>query len=244
MWELSELKQMVFIDIETTTGKSSYQEVIGDNPALDQYWQLKHKQLKASEPEGLADVESAVQMYERMAALHPEWGKIVCISIGQLKFNESGEPVDFACRSYYSDDEKQLLSEFNDAAAKIINRYPSIKWVGHNVRGFDMPYIVKRSIVNGVKVPRAFHFHSLKPWESPLIDTQEVWRFGGWNTAKLGLIAEILGIPSPKQDLEGSMVSQVYWQGGNLERIKDYCEADIKATANVILKMSGIDILS
>ena len=82
-----------------------------------------------------------------------------------------------------------------------------------------------------------------KPWENCLLDTQEVWKFGGWNSGKLGLLTEILGIPSPKEDLEGIMVSGVYWEGGNLERIKDYCEKDILATANLMLKISYLPIV-
>lgn len=243
MYEVSELKQMVFIDIETTTGKASYDEVLEDNPALDQYWQLKYKQLKASEPENLADVTTASEMYPRMAALYPEWGKIVCISIGQIKFTEDGEPVDFSAKSFYNDDEATLLEEFNETARKIMSKYPNMIWVGHNIKGFDLPYILRRSLVHQIKVPRAFYLHKQKPWENCLLDTQDVWKFGSWNSAKLGLISEILNIPSPKQDLEGSMVSQVYWEGGNLARIKDYCEMDIKATANVMLRVSYLPIL-
>lgn len=243
MYEVSELKQMVFIDIETTTGKKTYDEVISENPSLDQYWELKTKQLRAGEPEELGDLDKN-QMYPKMAALFPEWGKIVCISIGQLKFDESGNPVDFSAKSYYSDDERELLEEFNEVARKIMTKYPNMQWVGHNIKGFDMPYIIRRSLIHGIRVPKAFHLHKQKPWEGCLLDTQDVWKFGSWNSAKLGLISEVLGIPSPKQDLEGSMVSQVYWEGGNLERIKDYCEMDILATANLMLKVSYLPIIT
>lgn len=242
MYEVSELKQMVFIDIETTTGKSTYSEVIEENPALDQYWKLKSNQLKSSEPETLKDIHTAEEMYPRMAGLYPEWGKIVCISIGQIKFDEEGNPITFNAKSFYSDDEKELLEQFNETARKIMIKYPQMLWVGHNIKGFDLPYIIKRSLVHDVKIPRAFYLHKQKPWENCLLDTQEIWKFGGWNSAKLGLISEILNIPSPKQDLEGSMVSQVYWEGGNLERIKNYCEMDIEATANILLRISGLPI--
>ena len=242
MYDVSELKQMVFIDIETTTGKKTYDDVIDENPALDQYWEVKCKQLKASEPIELGDLDKN-QMYPKMAGLYPEWGKIVCISIGQIKFNEDGEPVDFNATSYYDDNEQSLLEKFNDVARRIMSKYPNMQWVGHNIKGFDLPYIIKRSLVSGLAVPKAFHLHRQKPWENCLLDTQDVWKFGGWNSAKLGLISELLNIPSPKQDLEGSMVSQVYWEGNNLERIKDYCELDIKATANIMLKISGMSIV-
>jgi len=171
MYEVSELKQMVFIDIETTTGKKTYDEVISENPALDQYWELKSKQLKSNEPENLGGLDKN-QMYPTMAALSPEWGKIICISIGQLKFDEDGNPVDFSAKSYYGDDEEELLREFNEVARKIMIKYPNMQWVGHNVKGFDLPYILKRSIIHGIKVPKAFHLHKQKPWENCLIDTQ------------------------------------------------------------------------
>jgi len=241
MYEVSELKQMVFIDIETTTGKKTYNDVISENPAIEQYWDLKCKQLKASEPIELGNLENN-QIYPKMAGLYPEWGKIVCISIGQIKFDDDGDPVSFNAKSYYNDNEQTLLEEFTEVSRKIMSKYPQMKWVGHNIKGFDLPYIIKRSLINEVSVPKAFYLHKQKPWENCLLDTQDVWKFGGWNSAKLGLISEILNIPSPKQDLEGSMVSQVYWEGGNLERIKDYCELDIKATANILLKMSSIPI--
>jgi len=242
MYEVSELKQMVFIDIETTTGKKTYNEVINENPSLDQYWELKALQLRASEPEELGDLDKN-QMYPKKAALFPEWGKIICISIGQLKFDESGNPIDFSTKSYYGDDEAELLEEFNKVASQIMNKYPNMQWVGHNIKGFDMPYIIRRSLIHGIRVPKAFHLHKQKPWESCLLDTQDVWKFGSWNSAKLGLISELLGIPSPKQDLIGVMVSQVYWEGGNLERIKNYCEMDILATANIMLKVSYLPII-
>ena len=241
MYEVSELKQMVFIDIETTTRKKTYDEVIAENPAIDQYWELKCNQLRAAEQIELGDLDKN-QMYPKMAGLYPEWGKIVCISIGQIKFDEDGDPASFSAKSYYGDDEQTLLEEFTDVSRKIISKYPQMQWVGHNIKGFDLPYIIKRSLINEVKVPKAFYLHKQKPWENCLIDTQDIWKFGGYNSAKLGLISEILNIPSPKQDLEGSMVSQVYWEGGNLERIKDYCELDIKATANIMLKISSLPI--
>lgn len=152
-------------------------------------------------------------------------------------------PTKFSSTSYYGDNEKEILEQFTDIAGKIMSKYPKMQWVGHNIKGFDMPYIVKRCLVNGVSVPKDFHFQKRKPWENCLLDTMDIWKFGGYNTAKLGLIAEILGIPSPKDAMSGPEVNEYYWNG-RLEEIKIYCEKDVKATAEVMLKISGMPLLN
>jgi predicted PolB exonuclease-like 3'-5' exonuclease len=106
-----------------------------------------------------------------------------------------------------------------------------------------MPYIVKRCLINEVAVPKDFHFQKKKPWENCLLDTQDIWKFGGYNTAKLGLIAELLGIPSPKDAMSGPEVNEYYWDG-RLNEIKTYCEKDVKATAEIMLKISGMPLLN
>jgi len=242
MYNPEELKQMVFIDIETTTQTETFQETIDKNPALENYWAYKSLQLRQQNPEELGDIQDPHEMWPRMAGLWPEWGKIVCISFGQIKFDEYGMPYKFSCSSTYGDDEKKVLSNFMEFATKVMNKYPKMLWVGHNIKGFDMPYLVKRALVNEVAVPAAFHFQKQKPWENCLLDTQDIWKFGGWNSAKLGLIAEVMGIPSPKDAMEGSEVNEAYWNG-RLEEIKEYCEKDIKATAEVMLKISGMPLL-
>jgi hypothetical protein len=239
MYTADELKQMVFIDVETTTQTETLQELIDQNPKLEEYWNLKAMQYRESKPEEMVDFSDPNDMWPRMAGLWPEWGKIVCISIGQLKFDDYGMPLKFSSTSYYGHNEKKILEQFTDIAGKIMSKYPKMQWVGHNIKGFDMPYIVKRCLVNGVSIPKDFHFQKQKPWENCLLDTMEIWKFGGYNTAKLGLIAEILGIPSPKDAMSGPEVNEYYWSG-RLEEIKTYCEKDVKATADVMLKISGM----
>lgn len=243
MYTQDELRKMIFIDIETTTQTETLQELIDQNPNLEEYWNVKAMQARESKPEELAEFTNPHDMWPRMAGLYPEWGKIVCISMGQLQFDETGHPNDFKAVSYYGNDEKQLLQDFLQTAAKITQKYPDMKWVGHNIKGFDMPYIIKRALINGIPVPKAFHLQKQKPWENCLLDTMDIWKFGGWNSAKLGLISELLGIPSPKDAMSGPEVNEYYW-AGRLEEIKTYCEKDIKATAEIMLKIGGLPLLT
>jgi len=152
-------------------------------------------------------------------------------------------PIGFTAKSYYGDNEKELLSNFMKIAGGIMQKKSSMKWAGHYIKGFDIPFIIKRCVINQVPVIRQFHLHKLKPWETCLIDTKEVWSFGSWgNSARLGHLAEILDIPTPKEEIKGSEVNAAYWNG-QLEEIKEYCERDIKATADLMLRLSGIPII-
>lgn len=241
MYTIDELKQMIFIDIETVNQTKTWQEKIDENPELEEYWNLKTLQLVEQNPTELKDFSDPHKMWPRMAGLYPEWGKIVCISMGQIQFDETGFPNGFKAVSFDNADEKVLLKEFLDMSSKIMQKYPQMKWVGHNIKGFDAPYIIKRALINALQVPKHFHLQKQKPWENCLLDTQDIWKFGSWNSAKLGLISEVLGIPSPKDCMSGPEVSEYYYDG-RLDEIKTYCEKDIKATANIILKIAGMPI--
>jgi len=238
MYTLDELKSMVFIDIETTAQTETLQEVLDAKPNLEQYW-LEYYEKQSKD---IPDLEWDA-MYKKMAPLSPEWGKIVCISIGQLKFDETGMPNGFSSKSYYGDDEKELIRDFMKVAGQIMVKKPGVKWVGHYIKGFDIPFIIKRAIINQIPVIRQFHLQKLKPWETCLIDTKEVWQFGNWSGgARLGHITELLDIPTPKDEIMGHQVNGAYWSG-RLEEIKTYCEKDIKATGDLMLRLSGIPIV-
>lgn len=242
MYTLDELKNMLFVDIETASSHSdweSYTDSLESNSNMGKWWSEKCDFIRKDRAD-LKDLSDG-EMYQSEAALYPEWGRIICISIGQIRVDEN-ENMKFAAKTFYEGDEKQIIEDFNETLKKIFFKIPNIKLVGHNVRGFDIPYICKRSIVNGVAIPRQLHMQKIKPWESCLLDTAEIWKFGGWNGAKLGVICELIGIPSPKEKMEGGEVGREYYKG-NIDKIVEYCERDIKATANVMLKMSGLEII-
>ena len=238
MYGLEELKQMVFVDIETTTQKETLQDLIDENPNLLEYWQYKSMQCREQNQTELKDIKDDHEMYPRMAGLYPEWGRVVCISIGQIKFNEHGDPISFGKKSFYGEDEKTIVEEFMTTASKIFANYPKMNFVGHNVKGFDLPFLIKRAIIHGIRIPQQFWLQKQKPWENCLLDTYEIWKFGGYNSAKLGLLTELLAIPSPKDLMAGPEVNRYFWQG-RIEEIKDYCEKDIEASANLMLRLSG-----
>lgn len=243
MYRQDELKQLLFIDIETAASHSDYQEFahsLSANSQMATWWSEKCMFIRKDRPE--LETKSDEEIYNIQSALFPEWGRIVCISMGQIKFNEEGRASDFKARSFYGDNEKELLKEFLQVLTAIFFKAPGVKLVGHNIKGFDVPYICKRAMIHGIELPKQLHMQKVKPWDSCLLDTADVWKFGGWNGAKLGVICEVLGIPSPKEQMEGGQVSAEFYKG-NIQQIMEYCERDIKATADVMLKLSGMTIL-
>ena len=240
MYSASELKTMLFIDIETTAQYKTLNDLKSSNKGLHDLWLQKADQIKSYENQksDLSDED----FYQSNASLHPEFGKIVTISIGQIQFDEIGMPQHSKIKSYYGDDEYTILSDFNQTLGAVFNKNGNVQLTGHNIKKFDAPWIIKRCLINGITPTAKLHLQKQKPWENCLLDTLEVWKFGGYNGASLGILCNVLGIPTPKDDISGSDVNRVYWEGG-LERIKDYCEKDVLATMNVMLKMSSMELI-
>lgn len=240
MYTQQDLKGYLFIDIETASQYRSLDELTKENPRLAEQWTKKAENVRKFEHgmEGFSDEE----LYEKTSAWFPEFGKVICISIGQIKFNEYGESQMANIRSFYGEDEKVLLEEFNGVMQAVFNKNPNVKLLGHNIKQFDMPWLVRRSLINRLPVPRQFHFQKQKPWENCLEDTYEIWKFGGRSGASLDTICTVLNIPSPKEKMNNDEVSDNYWNG-MIETIKDYCEDDVKATMNVMLSLSGFSYL-
>lgn len=244
MYTISDLKNMLFLDIETAASHENYQEFLNSlsaNSQMGDWWSEKCMFIRKDRPE--LENKTDEEIYNIQAALFPEWGRIVCISMGQIKFDEDSNPVDFRARSFYGTDEKDILTEFLQVLTAVFFKAPGVKLVGHNIKGFDIPYICKKAMMNGIQLPTSLHMQKVKPWENCLLDTADIWKFGGWNGAKLGVVCEVLGIPSPKEQMEGGQVSSEFYKG-NIQHIMEYCERDVKATANVLLRLSNMDILS
>ena len=181
---------------------------------------------------GIADTMDKVA-FEQSAALYPEYGRVVCIAWAM---------GDDEVRSELYLDEVETLAAFADILARISRE---TKLCGHNIKGFDVPFLRKRYLLNGLPVPRLLRVGTLKPWEQPYIDTAELWAGGGKRDfSSLELLCDLLDIPQPKTDLTGAEVSELFWQvvqervpphalsaegEARLERIETYCRADVVA---------------
>jgi uncharacterized protein YprB with RNaseH-like and TPR domain len=225
------VEDVMFLDIETVPESSSYELL---SPAMQSLWDKKSKQFRTTDQTGQ-------DVYER-AGIYSEFGKIICISVGLIR---EKNPFIFRLKSFYGKDEKPLLSEFSGMLSKFSGNHKEPVLCAHNGKEFDFPYIARRMIINGLIIPEILDNAGKKPWEIKLLDTMDLWKFGDYkNYTSLDLLTSILGIPTPKDDIDGSMVAGVYYNEDNLQRIVQYCEKDVLAIGRILLRFMnqpGID---
>ncbi len=220
------LDEILFLDIETVPQQPSFDDL---DDAFKHLWDKKSSHFRKPD-------ENAADTYSR-AGIYAEFGKIICISTGYLHLN-NGE-YHFRVKSFYSDNESGLLLEFNNMVNSFASK-KNIQLCAHNGKEFDFPYIARRMLVNGITLPTVLDIAGKKPWEVNFIDTLELWKFGDYKSyTSLELLTKIFGIPTPKDDIDGSMVADVYWKENNLARIATYCEKDVLAIAQLFLKYRG-----
>jgi len=223
---MTDSRKILFLDIETVTGFSDYQQ-------LDSKWQ----ELWVAKSKFYAQQHielSEAQIYEDRAGIFAEFGKIVCISVGTLH-NEG-----IRLKSILGE-ESAILREFFELVNSHFSDPQKHGFCGHNIREFDLPYICRRAVIHQIQIPQILQLSGKKPWETNyVIDTLEMWKFGDLkNFTSLDLLAACLQLPSSKSDISGKDVSRVFWRENDIQRISKYCISDVALTANVYLRLSG-----
>ncbi len=223
----------LFLDIETVPQYPDYTDMPGDWKKL---WDHKASIIIKDK-----ENDNAASIYNR-AGIYAEFGKIVCISCGVLQ--GSGAERKMVLKSFYGEDEKVLLYAFGEMLAKWSSGEPKFL-CAHNGKEFDFPYLCRRMVINSIPIPGILQLSGKKPWEITHLDTLELWKFGDFKSyTSLNLLALSLGIPTPKDDIDGSMVWEVYWKEKNLSRIVEYCQKDVVTVAQILLRLGGEPLLS
>lgn len=223
------LENILFLDIETVPEVPYFSDLGETKQAL---WEHKSQYQRKED-------ESAEEFYER-AGIWAEFGKIICISVGYFIFR--GDLRQFRVTSFHGD-EITILKDFKNL---LISHFSENKHLlcAHNGKEFDFPYIARRMIINRIEIPYKLNLFGKKPWEVPHLDTLELWKFGDYKTyTSLKLLTNVLGIPSPKDDIDGSDVYRVYYEDQEIDRIVTYCEKDTIAVAQIFLRLRGDEIL-
>jgi DNA polymerase elongation subunit (family B) len=221
-------ENILFLDIETVPAYPNYKSVPEPYKKL---WDHKSKFLRREkESDGPSEIYHS-------AGIYAEFGKVICISAGYLRGGQ------FRVKSFAGHDEKLLLEEFSKLVVKYFNKKDSLL-CAHNGKEFDFPFIGRRMLVHGLPIPPILDLAGKKPWEVKLLDTMELWKFGDYkNFTSLTLLAFVFGIPTPKDDIDGSMVYKVYWEEKNMDRIITYCQKDVLTVAQILLRMQGKEMI-
>ena len=223
------LKDILFLDIETVPKYEHFNEL---SETMQFLWVSKAKKINSN--------EKAHKLYDR-AGIYAEFGKIICISVGFITKNKV-EESQLRLKSFYGKNEKKLLLEFREL---LHNSYKNKYLCAHNGKEFDFPYLARRMLINGIKLPEPLNIAGRKPWEIRHLDTLQLWKFGDYkHYTSLKLLTEIFSIPSPKDDIDGSMVKNVYYKDDNLNRIIKYCEKDVTATVQLFMRYRNSKLIS
>lgn len=229
MIEKIALDHILFLDIETVPEIENFHEL---NPIKQELFATKTQYQRK-------DDFTPEEFYER-AGIWAEFGKIICISVGY--FTLKSDVRHFRVTSFFGDEVK-ILKDFSNLLNNHFSQ-PQHLLCGHNAKEFDFPFIARRMIIHQLAIPMKLNLFGKKPWEVPHLDTMELWKFGDYKTfTSLKLLTNVLGIPSPKDDIDGSEVGKVFYIDKDLDRIITYCEKDVIAVAQVLLRLRREDLL-
>ena len=224
------LEHILFLDIETVPQFADYDSLDKPTKLL---WEAKTKYQRKEN-------FTPKEFYDR-AGIWAEFGKIICISVGYFKQKE--DPINFRVTSFYGE-EGDILKDFKNLLETHFNKSNHLL-CAHNGKEFDFPYIARRMVILGIDLPEKLNLFGKKPWEVPHLDTLELWKFGDYKTfTSLSLMAHVLGIQSPKDDISGEQVRDVFYKEKDIDRIVAYCEKDTVTVAQIILKLRNQDLLN
>jgi predicted PolB exonuclease-like 3'-5' exonuclease len=220
------LENLLVLDIETVRSHKLYEDM---PERLQAQWDRKSTFLRAD------DNESPKDLFEDRGGIYAEFGKVVSISVGF--FTYVGSDLSLRVKALFDEDEAILLNEFKELLQKFDSK--SLTLCGHNGKEFDFPYLCRRMLINNIKLPAVLDTSGKKPWEVNHLDTMEMWKFGDRkNFTSLELLATLFDIPTSKDAIDGSQVSNVYYEEQDLAKIAKYCSKDVVVTAQLLLKLN------
>ena len=221
---------VLFLDIETVPMVQNYEEL------PENFRPLWDKKASA----WIKDDETPKNHFNR-AGIYAEFGRIICISVGIIFYRHGKRHL--RLKSFSGHDEHALLTDFATMCHRSFGGAEHYL-CAHNGKEFDFPYIARRMLINGIGLPRLFDLAGRKPWEVKHLDTMELWKFGDYKSyTSLNLLTAVFGIPTPKDDIDGSQVAHVYYVEQNLPRIVTYCQKDVVAVAQLFMRYKGEDLI-
>ncbi len=224
------IRKVLFFDIETVGKTSTYDDLIKEDLRMSNLWAAWQEKYKESN----GDLTLG-ELWENKAGLHAEYGKVICVSFGYYD-----KDMNMKITSFYGNDEKEILTK----CVGVMNNADKngMYLGGHTIERFDVPFLWKRMLSNGITPPTIISVWDKKPWDLKFFDIAKVWSDGSWKESftSLDTMSAIFGVETPKGELKGSMVHHSYWVDGGIETIKTYCEGDVRATMEVANKLTEI----
>jgi DNA polymerase elongation subunit (family B) len=239
MFSVDELEELLFIDIETVCRFKTYEEFVEDNSKLASLFDLRMDTFLKDDEKNMSKEER----YFKKSSLFPEFSKILTISYGIVRYDKETGTYKKYVKNIIDKNEKVVLENFATMLNLATSKNKSLKFCGHNIDAFDIPFIIKRMLINGVKLPNKLILHRFKPWDFPTIDTMKIWKFGSFEWTSLDIVCTVMGVPSPKtEEVNNKVISDLYHSDDPdaLNKIHKYCNDDVDAVINLMLKFSEL----
>jgi hypothetical protein len=220
---LNNPERILFLDIETVSQHPSFD-------ALPSKWKL----LWAQKSLRLQPDAAPEETYHK-AGIYSEFGKIICICAGRYDCQKQTLSI----ITFNDNEESILLGKFSAWIKNTLTG--NVILAAHNGREFDFPWIARRMLVQGINHPSIFTLMGKKPWDIQCIDTLDYWKCGDYKSyISLQLLAECMGVKSPKNSMEGSNIYKQYWVYQNIKGISAYCAEDVEVLAQIIIKWAHL----
>jgi len=224
--------KLLFVDIETAGGYKDSKELKEKDSVLWNLWDtMGCSYFRRNYPED-SDKDCDF-LYKKYSSLLPEFGKIICISVGFINGEEE------KLQSFCSGNEYEDLIKVSE----LLNKIEKVGFTlcGHNIKNFDLPYLGKRMLINKINPPKLLPSHDTKPWEIKALDTKEMWNFGSYKgLSSLHLVTSVMGIVSPKDSKVNGENMHESWYEGKQKEIISYCEKDVSSLIKIINKVKNL----
>lgn len=215
--------ELFMFDIETVSEYRDYETFLSNDERGAKLFEGKWKRMGWDQKFSLED------SYLDQGGIISTYGKICCISFGYIDDNKQKQ-----IRSFYGDNEKEIVSKFNDLLKKIEQK--SFKLSGFRVNYFDIPWVLHKLHKYGITPAEIIYLYDKKPWDCRIVDMADDWKSKFAYSYSFDEMCYELGVESPKTKMDGSQVNEYYY-AGRIEEIKNYCEADVSSSIDASLKL-------
>jgi 3'-5' exonuclease len=213
-------KDLFHMDIETAGAHPDWKTFKSLDERGAKLFEGKYQKMKWDEK-----YESIDEAYLDNAGIISAYGRIVCISFGFI--DDKGEKK---IRSFYGDDEKDIVESFNNLLKKIETKNFNLS--GFRILHFDIVWILRKLAKYRIEPANIIYTYDKKPWEMRITDISEDWKGKfAWANSFDELSYE-LNIKSPKDNINGSEVHKKYWNN-EIESIREYCEKDVECSIEI-----------
>lgn len=216
--------ELFHFDIETCGQYKDYDSFLDNDERGAKLFSSKYEKMNWNEK--YTDINEA---YIENAGIISTYGKICCISFGYIDSNGQKQ-----IRSFYGDDEKDIVDSFNNLLKKIEQKNFSLS--GFRINHFDIPWVLHKLHKYEIEPANIIYLYNKKPWDVRVVDLSDDWKQKfAWSFSFDEMCYE-LGVKSPKDSMNGSMVHKYYYQG-KIEMIKEYCEKDVSSSIDASKKL-------